>query len=326
MGDPLDADWLLLRVLTSSPQIGQAALDEWSSTVNFETGITSSNKRLLALIGAQLESLSVPGRIAGRLRGLARMRWTEEQLALHTLRQVQENLQAHIETLIPAETSPNVLGQTWERDSLEVYVRDETRSDALQVLRELGWQFTGRCVPQSRYPLTDGVRLSRGDETIFLRWKLHTVCCWSEADRGVWERAHHKVLAPEDRLLRSVVISATRPAMRSLAVLDALALDTSEIDWSLVKSEAAQRRIGLDLTRFIAMITKHLPEVALAQTSIAIDATAESCAGRGLWHRYHRFSASRSIIGFAAFAAQWIGLSDLLRTLKTCRQTTRFTP
>lgn len=183
-----------------------------------------------------------------RLTGLRRYYFTRTQLVKQDLEEVAE-LFAAVRWLATGDAA--LMTQAYSDESwrpclyLSVLITPEQRWHCARLLEQRGWSGGP---PVARPEEGSSCLYQRGQTPLVLRWHALTECRWSEADRGLLERAESfhwlgRPLwrpCPSDALLLSLV-RQEEPWWG----VDAVQLNRRHpIDWELLACEARRRRVA----------------------------------------------------------------------------------
>jgi len=137
---------------------------------------------------------------------------------------------------------------------------------ATRILEESGW-VAWRKHNERDLLLAHGLDLRKPPHgALDLHWFLLAECCWDGADRGVWQRAQpmtsvtSTTVAPAAAdLLFHICVHGLRwsPVHSGHWVADAVRIIQTageRLDWDIVVSEAARRRLGLQMTHALRVV------------------------------------------------------------------------
>jgi hypothetical protein len=141
---PTAAQSLVLHAALDEPAAAAAAWERWRATVEFDE-VDYGSMRLMPLVYRQLGADAFDPEVAGRLKGLYRRAWSQNQLLFRRAAEAVAALEAQgIETLVTKGASLALLayGDVGARpmDDVDVLVPIGRTREAIEALREAGWQ------------------------------------------------------------------------------------------------------------------------------------------------------------------------------------------
>ena len=250
-----------------------AALESWlrfeRSGVDARTDPIAS--RWLPLIGHNLRDAPVAPLARALFVEARRQAWASNLRILDAARPALESLAAAgIRTML---LKGAVLGRPPYREpglrpigDVDVLVEPAHARAATRILEEAGWLAWRRHSDRDLL-LAHGLDLRKPPAgALDVHWYLLAECCWEGADVGMWQRALPMtpdvaagiasttcVPSPADLLLH-ICVHGLRwsPVHSGHWVADAARIIQtagSQLDWDVVLAEAAQRRLGLQMTQ-----------------------------------------------------------------------------
>ena len=251
----------------------QRALDSWRrwerSGADARTNPVAS--RWLPLIGHNLRGVPLDPAARALFAEARRNAWASNLALLNAARPALESLAAAgIRTMLlkgaVLATPPYFEPGLRPIGDVDVLVEPVNARAATRILEESGWLAWRRHGDRDLL-LAHGLDLRKPPHgALDLHWYLLAECCWAGADQGVWQRAQPMssmtspavVPAPADLLLH-ICVHGLRwsPVHSAHWVADAVQIiQTSgdRLDWDVVVSEAAGRRLGLQMARALRLV------------------------------------------------------------------------
>lgn len=141
---PSDEQTLLLRAALMDGKEAVAAFRHWRSGIDLEAEFGRPAMRLLPLVCANLLRLGVDDPLMGRLKGVYRLAWCENQRLFHKMQPVLAHLQSGGIDLLLLKGAPLALSYYSSpalrpMADLDLAVRPEQLDRAIGLLTELGW-------------------------------------------------------------------------------------------------------------------------------------------------------------------------------------------
>jgi len=241
---------LLGAALTEERERAKLCWTNWRSQTTLDD-CEYQLHRLLPLVFRRFEGGGMDAADLNLLRGVYRYYWTRNQLRLPRATRCLEALQgAGVEVLVLRGLAMAYLyfpdPGTCPEQELELLIRPEQRTLALQVLQQLGWRLDSWPGDPS---ITDRCALQQDDgQLLTLRWYACEDCRWHGVDAAFWQRSREfrihqltaRTLCPSDMLL----LTCLRRGADSIGwLMDAGMLLLQPIDWTLFLEEARQRRV-----------------------------------------------------------------------------------
>lgn len=344
---PTAEQLLVLHAALDRPELAATAWRRWRAAVEFDD-VDHGSARLLPLVYRNLGPDAFDAEVAGRLKGLYRRAWSQNQLIFKRAAEAIAVLEAAgIETLVTKGASLAVLsyGDVGVRpmDDVDVLVPIERTADAIEALGAAGW------TPDHEDPAAwTQVHHSlgfagpgRGNVD------LHWFALWQPAcDEALWAASVPLELAgaatrapcPADQLLLACVHGtpwSPLPPFRWIA--DAVTVIRSaddDLDWERLVSEAERRRLTVATAAALAYLREEFaaPVPADAVERLAAIPTsrheraafAAACRSdspvrtlRMAWDRYRRLrdldTGAPRPRGFWDFARRFWGLDSVWR-------------
>jgi hypothetical protein len=261
---PTHQQELLLRaaLLGGKPAIDGCA--EWESTVGFDL-LDEGSYRMLPLLGRNLQSQGVNHPMAGRLKGIHRRAWYENQTLFHDLEPVLQRFHAAgIECMLLKGAALVLqyyrdMGLRPMRD-LDVLVPEERAAEALQLMQDDGW----RVLTAWPGELTESFRRFRhavamqheSGRQLDLHWHVLYGCCRQGADDDFWAASvplelHGvtvRALGASDQFLHLCVHglewNEVAP-MRWIADAITVLRQSPDLDWERIVRQTERRRMVL---------------------------------------------------------------------------------
>jgi len=339
---------LLLRAALLEGQDCIEAWQTWKSCVDVQN-LDLGSKRLFPLLYRNLQDHGLQDPLLPALKSAYRRTWRDNQLLFHEVSTLLTSLHARgIETIVLKGAA---LALLYYKDvglrpmnDFDVMVPERQRSEAMAVMRDLGW----RPMPRSPEALTEGylsIVNGHGFEHASgrecdLHWHLLPECCQTGADDDFWEKAEPfeicriltRSLAPADQLLHVCVHGVEwNPVPPLRWIVDSLMiLKSANIDWNRLLAQAQKCRLVFQLkvtmnylcAKFRAPVPAEILG-SIQQMSVSKSEVREynykiqnyRLKPLGfipmLWFRYRRlYGAQRprhKLIGFARYVQQFWG-------------------
>ena len=242
------------------------ACRQWCSKVNLDQ-IDAGSQRLLPLLYRNLLAHGVAGPLLGRLKGVYRYTWYQNQMQVrHILPTLRDLDNAGIRTMVLNGLD---LICSYYRDfglqplsAFDIVVPENQVMAAIDLLTRAGW----RALYPGPRAIGTWILLGRNALTFIhpkagkldLHWHLIHDCLYPGADEDFWAhrtRANIKGLAvsilnPADQLLYLVVhgvrLNSVRPPIRWLADFAMVIKDrTGDLDWERLLVQTRKRRLIL---------------------------------------------------------------------------------
>jgi Uncharacterised nucleotidyltransferase len=299
---PTAEQTLLLKAALRPDEVGRAAWEAWSRTVDLDD-IDWGSHRLIPILVRNLKRLGVEHPDLGRMKGMHRYWWSHNQLRLRRLGDVLRVLGPTPVMLLKgiplALRYYDDVGLRPMSD-FDLLVPTAEAERSLSRLRGAGWTIQATFDPYRVDGRLDtaarpGVGLVDADgQECDLHWHLLHDCCWEGADDDFWERAEPLELAggltalapaPTDLLLHVCVHGAAYNAMPTVRwVADAAAIlgaAGDRVDWGRLVDLARRRLLVLPLKRALGYledeITIRLPAEARRHLDRVRVPLAERC-------------------------------------------------
>jgi hypothetical protein len=298
----------LLRAALLDGERARVGWREWRSHFDLDH-LPPDAYPLLPLLYRNLERNGVEDPWLPILKGVYRRNWYQNQTLLGQaaapLRALEE---AGVETMLLYGTAlaaqPYADGGVWALPELEIAVPAQGVSDAIRVLRALGWCDTRqRARSDELKALTDPhlsyhhvLTLSRSQHRLKLFWHPCPRRRHAAADRLFWSASIKldfkgvatRILSPTDLLLLTCVEGirwSPRPSLQWMAAATAiLRSSAAELDWDRMVDRARVLHLGLALREALGLLTQAL-EVTVPPSALrALDALPASWTER-LEHR-----------------------------------------
>jgi Uncharacterised nucleotidyltransferase len=342
---PTAEQLLVLHAALDEREPARTAWERWRAAVDFDD-VDHGSTRLLPLVYRNLGPDSFDTEVAGRLKGLYRRSWSQNQLLFKRAAGAIAVLErAGIETLVTKGASLAALsyGDVGVRpmDDVDVLVPIARTAEAIEVLDAAGWS------PDHDDPAAwTQVHHSLG----FAgpgggNMDLHWFALWQPArDEALWEASVRMELAgvatrapsPADQLLLACVHGtpwSPLPPFRWIA--DAMTVIRSageELDWGWLAGEAERRQLTISSTAALAYLRDEfaapVPSVLLERLAAAPASHHERAAFeaacrpdspvrtlRMAWDRYRRLrdldTGAPQPSSFPSFARRFWGLDSV---------------
>jgi hypothetical protein len=236
---------------------------EWEQAVGFDR-LDEGSYRMLPLLGNNLLAQGVEHPMIGRLKGVHRRAWYENQMLFRSLEPVLQRLSAAGIECMLLKGAALVLqyyhdaGLRPMRD-LDVLVREDQAAEAVRLLRDDGW----RVLTEWPGELTESFRRFRhaialehkSGRQLDLHWHVLYDCCRKGADDDFWAASVpvelHGVplrgLAPSDQFLHVCVHGVEWNEVAPIRwIADAVTVlrQSAELDWERILRQIERRRLA----------------------------------------------------------------------------------
>lgn len=341
---PTEAQSLVLHAALDERAGAVAAWERWRAAVEFDD-VDHGSMRLMPLVYRHLGAEAFDAEVAGRLKGLYRRAWSQNQLLFRRAAEAVAALKARgIETLVTKGASLALLayGDIGARpmDDVDVLVPIGRTEDAIEALREAGWEADHED-PLAWAEVHHSLGFAGpGGGNVDLHW----FSLWQPArDDELWAAsvplelsgvATRAPCAADQLLLACVHGTPWSPLPPFRWVADAIVTMRAagaEFDWDRVAAEAERRRLTVATGAALAYLCDELSAPVPAETLERLAAApasrheraafAAACRPdspartlRMAWDRYRRLrdldTGSPRPRGFASFARRFWGLES----------------
>ncbi len=290
---------------------GAAALENfqaWNAQIDWREHLNADEYRLLPQLFRNLSAQQVQHPLLGKLGGIARKAWYDNQLFFHRLAPSLHELHAaHIETLL---LYGGALALRYDREYVlsqgadcGILVRSSDARRAFQQLRRLGWHarlsISERALErylQARYFHT--FQNTQG-ERLVLQWQLFPHCDQNDFDAEFWRCAQETTmngvpvftLHPTAQLLHTCVYGArTRGATRWQRESQVLLLWNAaswEMDWEQFLKQMQTQRVTLPVRQVLLALSREfdLPVPSFMLEKIkTLSVSADEQREQSLWN------------------------------------------
>ena len=252
---------------------GEAAIDSWQTwrtSVNIDD-IDRESYRLLPLVYRNLSALKVTDSHLGRLKGVYRRTWVENQVFFQQIASILDSFQAAgIETMLLKDAALNLYYyqdyglRTIE--NLDFLVNSKDVLNAIPLLQKLGWEIQGN-IANPKIPFTHIVGFKKEPKQYLnLRWHLYGEGFNENGENQFWQSAILTqvnnlpvyVLSPTDQLFYTcgsgIFRNTVSPVRRLVDAAIAIYTYPDRIDWHQLIKLAENYRLILALkTQFIQL-------------------------------------------------------------------------
>lgn len=280
---PSDEQTLLLRAALADGEAAVAAFQHWRRSIDLEAAFARPVMRLLPLVCANLLRLGVDDPLMGRLKGVYRLAWCENQRLFHTMQPVLAHLRNGGVELLLLKGVPLALSYypsvgLRPMADLDLAVRPEHLDRALALLAEIGWRGAFKPSPSRedlRYRHAWLGRNGAGDE-LDVHYHLLRDCLNPAADHWFWSAVEPVDLMGIDALqleptallfhtlLHGVRWNEETPIRWIPDVLTIVRKRGADLDWDRLLDFAATqhltRRVALGLSYLAQHFGLVLPE------------------------------------------------------------------
>lgn len=342
---PTDEQLLVLHAALDEREAARSAWERWRAAVEFDD-VDHGSTRLLPLVYRNLGPDSFDAEVGGRLKGLYRRSWSQNQLLFKRAAGAIAALEgAGIETLVTKGASLAALsyGDVGVRpmDDADVLVPIAKTTEAIEVLTGAGWS-ADHDDPAAWTQVHHSLGFAGpGGGNMDLHW----FALWQPArDDALWEASVPMELAgvatrapsPADQLLLACVHGtpwSPLPPFRWIA--DAVTVIRSageELDWDRLAAEAERRQLTIATAAALAYLRDEfaapVPPVVLERIAAAPASRHERAAFeaacrpdspvrtlRMAWDRYRRLrdldTGAPRPSSFPSFARRFWGLDSV---------------
>ncbi|HEX6754067.1 MAG TPA: nucleotidyltransferase family protein [Solirubrobacterales bacterium] len=344
---PTPEQLLVLHAALDEPQAAVTAWESWRAAVEFDD-VDGGSMRLLPLAYRNLGPDAFDAEVAGRLKGLYRRAWSQNQLLFKRAAEAIGALEAAgIETLVTKGASLALLsyGDVGARpmDDADVLVPIARTREAIEILAAAGWR-ADHDDPLAWTQVHHSLGfVGPGGGNVDLHW----FALWQPArDDELWKAAVPMKLAgvatrapcPADQLLLACVHGtpwSPLPPFRWIADAVMTVRAAGEgLDWDRVAEEAERRQLTVATLTALAYlrdefdlpVPRRLSDRLSAAPASRHERAAFRAAGRPdspvrtfrmAWDRYRRLrdldTGAPAPAGFVSFARRFWGLESAWR-------------
>jgi hypothetical protein len=315
---PTPEQELLLRAAVADDDDAFAAWRRWK-TVADPAEPQGTDFQILPLISRRLARWDPEDPHLGRLKGLHRWVWAQNQLLLDLGSEVIADLEREgIETVVlkggalGLHTYPDLGARPM--DDFDVLVRRDAALDAIAAIRRRLEPHEGFPDPERRVPVHHSTAFVDADDR---RIDLHWYTLWQSApEDDLWEAAvpfevvgvRTKALCPADQLLQICVHGAVWhpiPILRWVPDAVLVLRSRAELDWDRLVDQAVKREVTATLADALGYLRSAfqapVPEAVLGRLRAVPVSLAERAARRAVtrpltvmghlsvhWERYRR--------------------------------------
>ncbi len=341
---PTAEQLLVLHAALDEPQAAAAAWERWRAAVEFDD-VDGGSMRLLPLVYRNLGADAFDAEVAGRLKGLYRRAWSQNQLLFRRAAAAIGALEAAgIETLVTKGASLALLsyGDVGARpmDDADVLVPITRTREAIEVLAVAGWQ-ADHDDPLAWTQVHHSLGFAGpGGGNVDLHW----FALWQPArDDELWRAAVPMDLAGvttrapcfADQLLLACVHGtpwSPLPPFRWIAdAVVTIRAAGERLDWDRVAEEAERRELTVAAAAALTYLRDEfdapVPQQLLDRLAVAPASRHERAAFRAAgrpdgplrtlrmaWDRYRRLrdldTGAPAPAGFVSFARRFWGLES----------------
>ncbi len=247
MNLPTSAQKLLLKAALLQGEIATDSWQQWKASVDIEN-LDQESYQLLPLLYGNLSAHDVKDEHIGRLKGVYRRSWCENQVMMQNLTTILRCFQeAKIDTLLLKAAAMNL---HLSRDNslrminyLDILVHPADALQAMSLLQKIGWEPQGK-IPAKLVPFDHILGFKNASKQFLnLRWHLFGDGFDETAEKDFWNLAQLTqvgdasayILSPTDALFYICVAGGeanrTMPANRIADAAILLDSSQSEIDW-----------------------------------------------------------------------------------------------
>ena len=322
---------------------GQSSLDAfavWERGVGFDQ-MDEASFRLLPLLGSNLQAGCVEHAMTGRLKGIHRRAWYENQVLFRSL---EKDLQRFHAAGIPCMLlKGSVMALKYYRDAglrpmrdLDVLIGEQQASAAVRMLLDNGWRvltpWPGELTKSfRRFRHSIGLQHQSGHQ-LDLHWHVLYSCCWKGADDDFWAASVPfelrgvpvRVLAPSDQFLHVCVHGMAWDEVAPIRwIADAFTIlrQCPDLDWERIVEQTEGRRLALPMREALHYLASRMDAPIPQQVLRRLDAVpvtkaerldyerhmnpndlqAVTDTWRALYQRCRRTSRSRNPIEFSTY-------------------------
>jgi hypothetical protein len=303
---------VLLDIATAPDAQARAAFQKWFGRDLTEADFDAGSRRLLPLVYHRARSLSLNDPTMGRLKGMLRRTWYQNNAAFPDYQAAVARLEGNgIETLllkgVPLALTCYANPALRPMADIDILVRPAKAEAAMNLLIEAGWRpYQAKWAAQIDFRHSMGLENPAGRQ-IDLHWHVLLEGCNRAADERFWSSAAPLVFAgvatrqlDATNMLLHVIIHGIRwnraPAIRWIA--DALAvLDHAQgrIDWpglvAFARAQCLTHRLGLGLEYLARRYRAAVPDWVLRELAAAGISLTERIENSVILRDYERMFA-----------------------------------
>lgn len=341
---PTDEQELLLKAALFRGQPSVDAFTEWERVVGFDH-LDEGSYRMLPLLGNNLQAQGVDHPMIGRLRGIHRRAWYENQMLFRDMEPVLHRFRAAGIECMLLKGAALVLqyyhdvGLRPMRD-LDILVPEDQAAAAVRLLRDDGW----RVLTAWPGELTESFRRFRhaigledqSGRQLDLHWHVLYSCCRSGADHDFWVASVplelHGIslrgLAPSDQFLHVCVHGVAWDEVAPIRwIADAITVlrQSPGLDWERIMEQTERRRLVLRMRAALHYLASRMeapiPENVLRSLDALpvtrdevleyqrmvrpLDFQEVSDTWRAIYQRHRRSAMTRNPVDFVRFMGHY---------------------
>lgn len=277
---------LLHAILEKSDSTALTYYEKWTEAVDFEK-IEGGSYRLLPLLYKRLAETGQSVSHLNRLKGIYRQSLYRNSLLFHNALSVMtelENLGVPVILLKGIALVAAYYEDIGARpmNDVDFLVQEDDAEKTLRFLKERGWQSKyGRSLGKpARHIHSLDLRGPDGYE-LDVHWRVFYQCPWDGADLTIWKQAEMvafkginiRILSPAQQILHNCSHGIRWNALSSIRwivdVLKIIEKRADSIDWELLVSEAAERKLTVTMLHALSFLNSNfdakIPEQVLSR-------------------------------------------------------------
>lgn len=255
---------LLHAILEKSDSEALGYYEQWTQTVEFNK-VDGGSFRLLPLLYKRLAPTGQPVSHLNKLKGIYRQSLYRNSLLFHRAFSVLAELEKMGVPVILLKGTALVAAYYEDigarpMSDVDFLIREEDVEKTLRFLKELGWQSKLGYSFDKPVKHIHSLDLQSADGyELDVHWRVFYQCSWDGADMTLWDQTETvafkgvniRILNPTQQILHNCahgvrwnILSSIRWIVDVLKIMEKRA---DSIDWELLVSEAAQRRLTLTM-------------------------------------------------------------------------------
>jgi Uncharacterised nucleotidyltransferase len=263
---------LLLQAALLSEEPALNSWKQWRETVDIEN-LDTESYRLLPLLYRSLSAQEVVDVHMGRLKGVYRRTWVENQVLFQVLSAIFQSFKEKgIKTLLLKDAALNLhyyLDNGLRMiPNVELLIHPSDALMGINLLQNIGWKAIGK-IPQDILPFSQAMGFKNSSNQFFiLRWHLFTDGFSEKAKNDFWENAiitqlcewEISILSPTNQLLyicgafKNQLISSNKLADAAIIIT----ASANQIDWNKLIIKAQEYRLVWALKNMLTALREIL--------------------------------------------------------------------
>jgi hypothetical protein len=256
---------LLLQAALLSGEASLKSWQQWRESIDIEN-LDTESYHLLPLLYRSLSAQEVIDPHIGRLKGVYRRTWVENQVLFQKLTVINDCFQKHeIQTLLLKDAALNLY---YYRDNglrmipnLEILINPSNALMGINLLQKLGWEPIGK-IPKINLQFSQSMSFKNSvSQYLILRWHLFADGLPEKAENDLWENAtitklgesEMYIFSPTDQML-SICGALKNQLTSSSKIADAATIINdlqNQIDWHKLVIKAQEYHLVDPLKKLI---------------------------------------------------------------------------